>query len=99
MIDRATQRRSLKCLREHYPAGALPVKDLDLTDQQAAANLKYLEELGLCDSGVMIGADGYIAFGSATITAAGLDFLEDDGGYRRSSMSSPSSCTRTQFEQ
>jgi hypothetical protein len=52
MIDRATQRRILECLREHYPAGALPVTDLDLTEQQAAANLKYLEEFGLCDSGV-----------------------------------------------
>jgi hypothetical protein len=28
----------------------------------------------------MIGADDHLAFGSSTITATGLDFLENDGG-------------------
>jgi hypothetical protein len=35
---------------------------------------------GLCESGVIIGVDGHLAFGQSIITAAGLDFLEDDGG-------------------
>jgi hypothetical protein len=80
MLDRALQRQILELLREHYPRGAIPVRDLELGEERAAANLRYLEEHGLCESGVMIGADGYLAFGSSTITAAGLDFLEDDGG-------------------
>jgi hypothetical protein len=80
MLDRALQRQILELLREHYPRGAIPVRDLDLCEEQAAANLRYLEEHGLCESGVMIGVDEHLAFGSSTITAAGLDFLEDDGG-------------------
>lgn len=80
MIDRALQRQILELLREHYPRGAIPVRDLELGEEQAAANLRYLEEHGLCKSGVIIGADGHLQFGPSTITATGLDFLEDDGG-------------------
>ena len=80
MLDRALQRQILDLLRAHYPRGAVPVCDLDLSEEQAAANLRYLEEHGLCESGVIIGVDGHLAFGASTITAAGLDFLEDDGG-------------------
>jgi len=56
------------------------VHDLDLSGEQAAANLRYLEEHGLCQSGVTIGVDGHLSFGESTITATGLDFLEGDGG-------------------
>jgi hypothetical protein len=80
MLDRAVQRQILELLREHYPRGAIPVRSLELGVEQAATNLRYLEEHGLCESGVIIGADGYISFRESTITAAGLDFLEDDGG-------------------
>jgi hypothetical protein len=80
MLDRALQRQILDLLKAHYPRGAIPIRDLELGEEQAAANLRYLEEHGLCHSGVMIGADGHLAFGESTITAAGLDFLEDDGG-------------------
>jgi len=80
MLDRALQRQILELLREHYPRGTIPVCDLELGEEQAAANLRYLEEHGLCESGVMIGVDGHLAFGPSTITATGLDFLEDDGG-------------------
>jgi hypothetical protein len=80
MLDRALQRQILELLRGHYPRGAIPVRDLELSEEQAAANLRYLEEHGLCESGVMVGADGHLAFGESTIRAAGLDFLEDDGG-------------------
>ncbi len=40
----------------------------------------YLEEHGLCRSGVQVGVDGHIMLGASSITAAGLDFLADDGG-------------------
>ena len=80
MLDRALQRQILELLREHYPCGTIPVRRLELGEEQAATNLRYLEEHGLCESGVIIGADGHLAFGLSTITAAGLDFLEDDGG-------------------
>jgi len=50
------------------------------TEETAAANLVYLQEHGLCESGVVIGVDGHFSFGESTITARGLDFLADDGG-------------------
>lgn len=53
---------------------------LSLVTNKAPQTLQYLEEHGLCKSGVMIGADGHLALGESRITAAGLDFLEDDGG-------------------
>jgi hypothetical protein len=80
MLDRALQRQILELLRERYPRGTIPVRDLELGEEQTAANLRYLEEHGLCKSGVMIGVNGHLAFGASTITAKGLDFLEDDGG-------------------
>jgi hypothetical protein len=80
MLDRAVQRQILELLRKHYPRTAIPVRELELDREIAATNLRYLEEHGLCKSGVKIGARGDIAFGESTITAAGLDFLEDDGG-------------------
>ena len=88
MLDRALQRQILELLREHYPRGAIPVRHLELGEEQAAINLGYLEEHGLCESGVIIGADGYLSFGQSTITATGLDFLEDDGGLSGYSASS-----------
>jgi hypothetical protein len=80
MLDRAIQRQILELLREHYPDSALPTRELKLDGTQAAANLRYLEEHGLCKSGVKFGGRGDISFNPSTITAAGLDFLEDDGG-------------------
>ena len=80
MLDRAVQCQILELLREHYPDSALPTRELKLDGTQAAANLRYLEEHGLCKSGVKFGGRGDISFNPPTITAAGLDFLEDDGG-------------------
>jgi hypothetical protein len=80
MLDRAIQRQIIELLREHYPDSALPTRELKLDGTQAAANLRYLEEHGLCKSGVKFGGRGDISFNPSTITAAGLDFLEDDGG-------------------
>ena len=80
MLDRVVQRQILELLGKHYPRGADPVTDLELSKEQAAANLRYLEEHGLCESGVIIGVDGHISFAQSTITATGIDFLADDGG-------------------
>jgi len=80
MLDRSLQRQILELLRDHYPRGAIPVRDLSLSAEQAAANLRYLEDHGLCESGAVIGVDGHLAFGQSMITAAGIDFLEEDGG-------------------
>jgi hypothetical protein len=80
MLDRAVQRQNLELLREHYPRGAILTGSLELTEKQAAAHLRYLEEHGLCKSGMKLGEGVSIQFSQSTITAAGLDFLEDDGG-------------------
>ena len=79
MLNRAVQRQILELLREQYPHGAIPSRSLKLDAKQAAVNLRYLEGHGLCVSGVITGP-GSIQFNQSTITAAGLDFLEDDGG-------------------
>ena len=80
MLDRAVQRQVLELLRKHYPLGVHTVRELGLEGRMVAANLRYLEEHGLCKSGLQFGAAGDISFSPSTITAAGLDFLEDDGG-------------------
>jgi hypothetical protein len=81
MLDRAVQRQILELLREHYPRGASLVRELKLDMERAVTNLRYLEEHGLCVSGLVIGVDGHIDLRrQSTITAAGLDFLADDGG-------------------
>jgi hypothetical protein len=80
MMDRAVQRQILELLREHYPRSVTAAHDLELGTQQAAANLRYLEEHGLCKSGMKLGEGVSVQFSQSTITAAGLDFLENDGG-------------------
>jgi hypothetical protein len=66
-------------LRATYPRRLIEFRDL-ATDEDVYTNLKYLEEHGLCESGVRVSTDGLIAWGGSTITAQGIDFLEDDGG-------------------
>jgi hypothetical protein len=80
MLDRAVQRQILELLRKHYPLSVHPVRELGLEKGVGAANLCYLEEHGLCKSGIQFDAGGGFSFTPSTITAAGLDFLEDDGG-------------------
>lgn len=79
-LDRALQRRILDCLSAHYPQDAFIYDEMPEAGHLVAAHLVYLEEHGLCESGVQIGIDGHIGTGPARITARGLDFLEDDGG-------------------
>jgi hypothetical protein len=79
-LSREKQRELLLQLREVYPAHASFRVDSEEEGREVAANLMYLQEHGLCNSGVQIGADAHIMFGASSITAAGLDFLADDGG-------------------
>ncbi|MDM0025919.1 hypothetical protein [Variovorax saccharolyticus] len=85
-LDRSLQREMLGILRGTYPrpeqcklfesAGCDSERD-----EQIVANLLYLEEHGLVRSGIEFSLGGSVIYqGNATITAAGLDFLEDDGG-------------------
>jgi hypothetical protein len=83
MMDRALQRSILERLSVVYPRGADVVGKAPDPEAIYAA-LVYLEEHGLCRSGVVrrnVGGETQVAYpGISTITAAGLDFLEEDGG-------------------
>ncbi len=83
IIDRNLQRQLLEKIAAAYP-DALPIEPLGLPEPTTSANLKYLEEHGLLrllSSGNELGGQSYRVF-SAEISAAGLDFLADDGGLR-----------------
>ena len=78
-IDRALQLELLQQMRQAYPraVGFAPPQAEEL---KFAANLVYLEEHGLCQSGVSVFANQSPHFQYSTITARGLDFLAGDGG-------------------
>lgn len=80
-LDRTVQRKLLSLLRNAFP-GRIVLQDGDCGATMPAleANAIYLEQLGLCDSGIKYGLDGFPHHTGAAITAKGLDFLEDDGG-------------------
>lgn len=78
-LSRELQREMLEHLRDCYPNGSDEVVNLG-DHGQSTGNLYYLRELGLVtllDSEYMSGEK---AIHQATITAKGLDFIEDDGG-------------------
>jgi hypothetical protein len=78
-IDRNLQRLLLEHLRDVYPHTSYEMRGLGDWDM-CVKNLFYLAELGLIrlDKGTFL--DGRIEIHGATITAKGIDFLEDDGG-------------------
>lgn len=80
MLSRDKQRELLLQLKDLYPAHGYFRAESAEEQRDIAANLRYLEEHGLCESGVQVGADGHIQLNATSITAAGLDFLADDGG-------------------
>jgi hypothetical protein len=80
MLSREKQRELLLQLRELYPGSGSFQLGPGETAQEVAANLVYLEEHGLCESGVQVGIDGHIMLNPSRITAAGIDFLAEDGG-------------------
>jgi hypothetical protein len=55
-------------------------KELDQNDDKFYFNLFYLQEHRLCEANTSMSADQIFSWAGATITAAGIDFLEDDGG-------------------
>lgn len=79
-LDRDLQRDLLMQMRRRYP---LPAEEYaEAEEPKLIANLVYLEEHGLCESSLdraLLNAPMRLLDGP-TITARGLDFLEDDGG-------------------
>lgn len=81
MIDRSLQRSLLERLASRYPDRCHDLIEKDDADEhKKIANLLYLEEHGLVDSGLKQTLNGSFISAGATITARGLDFLADDGG-------------------
>jgi hypothetical protein len=67
--------------RDVYPRTLIEVPNILGADEGSIySNLWYLQEHGLCDSGLMQSVDGFFSWGGATLTAKGLDFPEADGG-------------------
>jgi hypothetical protein len=83
-LDRDLQHQILTMAAAAYPAPIHPnnfnplIKPLD--QQLLGANLLYLHQHGLLTKAVAVGADGHISLYCPAATAAGMDFLADDGG-------------------
>jgi hypothetical protein len=83
-LDRTYQRELLEMLAQSYPSAHDVGEVLDGADADGharyAANMIYLEEHGLVQSGLVETAVGHILHTLPRITARGMDFLADDGG-------------------
>jgi hypothetical protein len=80
-LDRQLQLRLLHIMRDSYPSAWRQVPpDIGTNDEVFYFNILYLEEHGLCKTNITTSAKGQRFWGNATITAKGIDFLEDDGG-------------------
>jgi hypothetical protein len=80
-INRELQHKLLLMLRDEYPSQLLEIPNIaGATWIDICANLWYLQAHGLCDSGLSQHLGGNFSWSGANISAAGLDFLEDDGG-------------------
>lgn len=81
-LDRSEQRYLLEELAKVFPKAGNPVLQDDPKNERQDATLRYLEQHGLVQN-VRMGIDASsglrVSLGYA-ITAAGLDFLADDGG-------------------
>ncbi len=88
LLDRSLQRQILSTLSLMYPGGTRDLAQLLAMDadseRRLVANASYLAEHGLLVSGFRrISTFAGVTFqhaGETSITAAGLDFLQDDGG-------------------
>lgn len=78
-INRALQKEILEHLRDTYPAESSKVGKIGEA-RETLGNLYYLRELGLIEMVASDYMDGTKKVHHATITAKGIDFLEDDGG-------------------
>lgn len=81
LMDRDLQRRVLGQLAEAYPNQRSPEQlNQNSTDRRWTFNMQYLAEHGLVEAkGVTMLSEGY-RIHLVRITAAGLDFIADDGG-------------------
>lgn len=79
VIDRALQREILTKLSEHFPR-RIDVQQWNREQPALTPNLHYLRQHGLVDGNISNELGGSRLFITAEITAAGLDFLADDGG-------------------
>lgn len=81
ILDRDLQLRILAGLAERYP-DELPVESLGFEQDDRAwnVNVRYLREHGLVECQGARALSGPSVVFAATITAKGLDFLQDDGG-------------------
>lgn len=82
-LDRALQLEMLNTLAEKYPDEVYDIANAEEPQEvldKKIANLLYLEEHGLIRSGLVRGSQNRFQLSSSIITAAGLDFLANDGG-------------------
>ncbi|MGK0129806.1 hypothetical protein ACR2RM_06830 [Pseudomonas aeruginosa] len=84
-VDRELQKRLLQALAGCYPSSNFTNKLSELLGfdhHQLCCNASYLIEHGLLDGEIRMTHDGRNSMmpGRLKITAAGLDFIEEDGG-------------------
>lgn len=81
-LDRSLQRRILNELARHYPETVHDViQEIEAPRTEGIANLIYLAEHKLVTARFASHSGRAVELaGSQRITAAGLDFLADDGG-------------------
>lgn len=82
MLDRDIQLKILQALAEQYPEASFNVlKDAGIDESIGVANLCYLTEHKLVTAKfAKFGQEAMGLTGQQRITAAGMDFLADDGG-------------------
>lgn len=81
LLQRDLQRQLLTGLSEIYPRSAdLNRSFKDIDQRQLVYNLHYLQEHGLINLVSSKMMDGSVQIHFAGITAAGIDFISDDGG-------------------
>lgn len=79
-LDRALQRSILENLADVYPGIARIRASEGETQEDVDANTFYLAEHGLLTVPTTLMQNGKQSLGIPRITAAGMDFLADDGG-------------------
>lgn len=83
-LDRTLQNKMLNSLAEFYPSRdpktLLKGPMTDDEEMQVIANLIYLEEHGLIESGLKQSISGEYGYFGGKMTAKGMDFITEDGG-------------------
>ncbi|MBI6182702.1 hypothetical protein JEQ07_20175 [Serratia proteamaculans] len=84
-FDRNAQRETLQLLYEAYPNELTSAQMKELENiypdgDTFVANLLYLHQHQLINSGLKPSSEGYALVNRPTITHRGIDFIRDDGG-------------------